>query len=183
VDSLKSKVNGVYQIGSCVVRAPDGEFLVMRDIGEGPYPYQAQPKSCKRGEYQVASNLPFNLAVEMFKRPEPSIPLWFKQQYVAALLWRRLLGISDCNNRNIIFKGSAQRVYSVDEMVVSQVKQESSLFSQKPSRLVWGMVHKWLYGDAAPYVQALFRQWKSNGICSVRLGRMQTLWEARQFVA
>ncbi len=172
LDMAKTRLWGLNRIGSLLWDGPDGFYVVMKDIGGGPYPYLSEMKETRRyGNRRIAtSHKTCCVMVSQYLQwtgahGKPSNS--FMEQYIAILIFRKVFGVSDTNNRNIVVKfqsvanTATDEVYSVDETNMLWKMDNPSLFSRSVKKEVVGWVEKWIdpTGPHGNFVEELFKRW------------------------
>lgn len=119
-NNVKSRLNYLRGIETRALKYNDKYYVLMPDLSEGTY-QETSTTTWKDQPIVVVKSGPNSpkMFIEYLQAtPWNNIPENVIQQYLAILLFRAWLGISDTNHRNIMIKGD--KVYSVDEMVVGK---------------------------------------------------------------
>ncbi len=165
LDQAKDELPFMQRVGTALWKGPEGWFVIMRDLGGGPYPYLSEERETNHyGKQQVAVDRGKCINASKYLDgygsktwPEPTDD--FMKQYMAVLFFRKTFGISDTNNRNIVVVGDA--VYSVDETVMLQKLEQPSLFGRSINKFVRRWVGEWIdpKGPHRDYVKKLLQGW------------------------
>ena len=178
VNQLKCYLKGIETINTQVavfVDRASGKrqyYIVMEDIGQGPYPYPHVEKTWKGQQINVY-NAETGSTCMMFqtylKQPQHQNSLLklskeVIERYLVVLLMRHWLCLSDTNNRNIV-AASNNRVLSVDENVEEKPKKFLSHGSKQLEREICVYFDSIEFNDMA---SKLLSQWKET-IISARV--------------
>ncbi len=171
LDRAKDKLPFMQSVGSALWKGPEGWFVIMKDLGGGPYPYTSEERKTNHYGMQRVATLRGNChtAAEYLdcygskKFPDPTHS--FMEQYLAVLFFRKMFGISDSNNRNIAVVGDPPDgiVYSVDETVMfhGPAMDQPSLFGRSVNKFVQRWVAEWIdpNGPHKDYIKNLLKGW------------------------
>jgi len=188
VESVKSKVGfgTLRDIGCAVWKDSTGWYVLMPDmVGMDSAKYPFTLKSCKRYpelkvlDGKLVSFKPLSVWLDQNNSNLASLSKKGQKELLGVLLFRRWMGISDTNFRNICIN-SFQSIFSVDETRVGWDPHPCKLFSQSIKAAHATVITQWLYQDHKDYVTNLFSQWKNGGLFLERLERVENLFLAQE---
>jgi hypothetical protein len=129
LSGLNEIPTGLLEYGSCL-------YIVMRDLGDGPYPYPHEDREWKgvtlpiyRRKEDSAARVPGRVYrlidyLRSYQNDWSRVSSGVFDQYLTALLFRRLFLMSDTNHLNLLVKigGKVEEdlLYSVDETICKE---------------------------------------------------------------
>lgn len=193
VDFFKTNISHVNPIGCCLWEDDTGIYIIMEDLisktkstidreekshssdvdmikKDEFKSYPSKTSSSKRFENLAvidSTNLNYKMMCEWAKIHNLfQLSHKAQRELIAALLFRRWLGISDCNFRNVGIKTIKESesklnemIYSFDETKCSWDPRPYRLFSQV-FRKEWSkIILKWMYETHSDFVFKLFDTW------------------------